>query len=228
MLTKYRSVNPLDAHAHLPVNEQAHKYCLAGCFPKEWSYIEKQSKKAFRIGFGHHPWFATEEPQHGLLISLLAKHPNAFVGEIGLDRSKKHQNTIEKQKEIFVDQLIIAKRYKRPVAIHLVRASAIGYDLIHQYYGPKVYLHGYICSVEEARMYPHAFFGFHIRMFQSPKTAKLIASLPIQQILVESDGESKPDQLRNTIAQISNIKGMNQKDVILETFQNALRWLNIE
>ena len=228
MLTKYTSVNPFDAHAHLPINEQAHQYCLAGCFPKEWLDIERQSNKAFRIGFGHHPWFATEEPQHDLLISMLTKHPNAFVGEIGLDRSRNHKSTIAKQKEILVDQLIIAKRYKRPVAIHLVRSSAIGYDLIHQYYGPKVYLHGYICSVEEARMYPHAFFGFHLRMFQSPKTAKLIASLPIQQILVESDGEADPVQLRNTITQISKIKGMNEKDVILETFQNALRWLNIE
>ena len=228
MITKRTSVNSFDAHAHLPVCEAAKVYCLAGCYPKEWPAISEYANEAFRIGFGHHPWFAHETDQHESLISFLDKHPDAFVGEIGLDRSNKHRPTIEIQKELFKHQLQIAKEYRRSVAIHLVRASEIGYTLIHKYYGPKVYLHGYICSVEESKMYPEAFFGFHLRMFQSPKTLKLIKTLPIEQILIESDGESNPEKLRRTVAKIAIIKGLSEEYVVSETFRNALRWLNIE
>mgnify|MGYP001227393267 CR=1 FL=1 len=228
MRTKTTAVNPLDAHAHLPISKNAQLYCLAGCFPGEWAAIERQVHQAFQIGFGHHPWFAAEKPQYDLLLSFLNNHSDAFVGEIGLDRSRKHKATINLQKKLFVDQLTIAREYQRPVAIHLVRSSALGYELIHKHYGPKVYLHGYICSVEESQMYPQAFFGFHLRMFQSPKTPKLISSLSIKNILIESDGESDPNQLRKTVVNIAKIKGLSEDYVISETFQNALRWLNIE
>ena len=228
MLTKQASVNPLDTHAHLPICTHAQNYCLAGCFPQEWDQIAEHANQAFTLGFGHHPWFASEKSHHELLISFLKHYSNAFVGEIGLDRSSKHKSTIEIQKNLFIDQLNIAREYNRPVAIHLVRSSALGYELIHKHYGPKVYLHGYICSVEESKMYPKAFFGFHLRMFQSPKTAKLLSALPMKQILIESDGESNPDHLLKTAAQIAKIKKTSEEYVILETFHNALRWLNIE
>ena len=228
MLTKQAYVNPFDAHAHLPTCAHAKQYCLAGCFPKEWTHIAQHDQHAFRLGFGHHPWFAEEKPERDLLISFLKTYPSAFVGEIGLDRSRKHKGTIEKQKELFVDQLVIAKRYNRPVAIHLVRSSALGYELIHKHYGPKVYLHGYICSVEESKMYPNAFFGFHLRMFQSPKAKKLISALPMKQIMIESDGDANPTLLRRTVSHIAEIKKTSEEHIILETFQNAMRWLNVE
>ena len=228
MLTKQTSVNPFDAHAHLPVSIHSKQYCLAGCFPEEWSRISDHAHQAFRIGFGHHPWFAKEQSQQELLISFLDAHCDAFVGEIGLDRSKKHRETIETQKKLFTTQLTIAKEYQRPVAIHLVRASALGYELIHKHYGPKVYLHGHMCSVEESKMYPQAFFGFHLRMFRYPKTTRLISTLPTKQIVIESDGDSDPDQLQQTVRHIAKIKGISEENVIFETFQNALRWLNIE
>ena len=228
MLTKPVFVNLFDAHAHLPIDANAEQYCLAGCFPKEWSHISAHAHRAFQIGFGHHPWFVSHKPEHDLLISFLKQYPHAFVGEIGLDRSTKHKSTIDIQTEMFSEQLSIAKEYNRPVAIHLVRSSALGYELIHKHYGPQVYLHGYICSVEESKLYPDAFFGFHLRMFHNPKTTKLLSALPMKQILMESDGESNPDQLRQTIDHIAKIKNVSKKHVVLETFQNALRWLNVE
>ena len=77
-------------------------------------------------------------------------------------------------------------------------------------------------------MYPDAFFGFHLRMFQSPKTLKLISELPMKQILIESDGNSNQDLIRRTVAHIAKIKDMSEEYVIWATFQNALRWLNVE
>ena len=140
MLTNQATVNLFDAHAHIPVSLEAQNYCLAGCFPKEWNRISKHAHQAYQIGFGHHPWYTAQKTEYDLLISFLKKYPESFVGEIGLDRSSTHKGTIDIQKEIFTKQLIIAKEYNRPVSIHLVRASALGYDLIHKHYGPQVYL----------------------------------------------------------------------------------------
>ena len=77
-------------------------------------------------------------------------------------------------------------------------------------------------------MYPNAFFGFHLRMFQSPKVIKLISALPMKQIMIESDGDANPALLRRTVTRIAEIKKTSEEHVIWETFQNAMRWLNVE
>ena len=227
MTTKPTPVNPFDAHAHLPVRSSGHPICLAGCFPEEWGRIEGEKERVFRIGFGHHPWFTEKKANFSLLHNLLEKYPKAFVGEIGLDRSSKHKGSIDTQKILFIEQLKIARMYNRPVSIHLVRSSGLGYDLIHQYYGSKVYLHGYICSVEESRRYPNGFFGFNQKMLLNPKSKRLIAALPMEQILIESDETSEPKQLWKVIHEIARIKSLKPESVFSSAYQNTLRWLRM-
>jgi TatD DNase family protein len=227
MTTKPRTVNPFDAHAHLPLVHSNHPICLAGCFPEQWSQIEEEKSRVFRVGFGHHPWFTEKAVQFSLLHNLLQKHPYAFVGEIGLDRSPKHKDRIEYQKDIFIEQLKIARTYNRPVSIHLVRSSGLGYELIHQYYGPHVYLHGYICSVEESKRYPNAFFGCNHKMLMNPKARRLIEALPTEQILIESDETSDPKLLWMVINEIAGIKRIKEDYLLHKTHQNALRWLQV-
>ena len=228
MITNHHHVNLFDAHAHLPLHPSTTNLCLAGCVPEEWGRIAELSDRVFRVGFGHHPWFAAQPKHIDRLHQFLEQHPLSFVGEIGLDRSPKYKATFLKQQALFAEQLCIARDLRRPVVIHLVRSSAVGYELIHQHYGPKVYLHGYICSLEESKRYPHAFFGFNHKMFKSPKTHALLSSLPIEQIVLETDGESNPKDLWNTACQIANIRGTSVDTIIKLTRENTLRWLNHE
>ena len=228
MVTKNTPVKLFDAHAHVLSKNVTHNVCLTAANPDEWNLIADQRECVFSIGFGHHPWYAHKNLCSSKLIDLLYAHPNSFVGEIGLDRTPKHKNTIEAQITIFTTQLKIAHDLLRPVAIHLVKASALGYDIIHKNYGPTVYLHGYICSIEELQRYPRAFFGFHERMHSNTRAQQMVQNLSLQQILIESDGVSDISSLEKTILWIANIKNISPYLVQEHTHQNTLRWLSID
>jgi len=224
MYTNDPIVKPIDAHAHLPLHQISHPICLAACRPAEWDIIEK--KNVFAKGFGHHPWFVDEAWEPSRLEKILIDNPKSFVGEIGLDRSKKHKHTISKQINVCIQQLKIAQKLSRPVVFHMVRSSKISYELIRKHYGPKIYFHGYSGSIEEARRYPQAFFGFHHRMITHPKTKSLIEQIPIHQILIESDNHSQKEHLWYVIRNLAQIKNCSISDIVQITRENTLRWLH--
>jgi len=160
------------------------------------------------------------------LEKILIDNPKSFVGEIGLDRSKKHKHTISKQINLCIEQLKIAQKLSRPVVFHMVRSPQISYELIHKHYGPKIYFHGYSGSIEEARRYPQAFFGFHHRMILHPKTKQIIENISIHQIVIESDNHSQKEHLWSVISNIAQIKNCSISDIIQITRDNTLRWLH--
>jgi len=43
MYTNDPIVKPIDAHAHLPLQQKSHPICLAACQPAEWEIIEKKN-----------------------------------------------------------------------------------------------------------------------------------------------------------------------------------------
>ena len=225
MYTKNPIVKPIDAHAHLPSTQKSYPICIAACHPAEWETIEK--KNIFARGFGHHPWFVDHEWNLNRLKTILQNHPQAFVGEIGLDRSKRYRGSFSRQRQLCIEQLKIANDLSRPVVFHMVRCSEQSYELIHKYYGPQIYFHGYLGSVEEARRYPHAFFGFHHRMIHHRKAQRLIAALPLKQILVETDNHSQKEDLGIIIHNIAQIKSCSTSQIIQITRENTLRWLGM-
>gem|GEM_PF-6794207 len=107
----------------------------------------------------------------------------------------------------------------------MVRSSKISYELIHEFYGPQIYFHGYQGSVEETRRYPQAIFGFHQRMLSLAKVQKLIAHIPIHQIVIESDNHYQKGDLQSVIANIAQIKSCSTSDIIKITRDNTLRWI---
>ena len=226
MHTNNPIVKPIDAHAHLPSTQNSYPMCIAACQPAEWEQIEK--KNVFARGFGHHPWFVEKEWDLKRLQHILQANPKAFVGEIGLDRSKRHKKSFQRQRKLCIEQLKIAKELSRPVVFHMVRSSQQSYELIHKYYGPKIYFHGYLGSIEEARRYPHAFFGFHHRMIRNTKAQQLIAELPLNQILIETDNHSQKHDLWCAIDNIAQIKSRSASQIVQITRDNTLRWLHRE
>ena len=111
-----------------------------GTRPADWPRVEELAARLRFVlpAFGLHPWEVGAGPPAGwlqALDALLAAHPNASVGEIGLDRwilgdarptesrlRGLRRASIEEQIESFLPQLALAAARDRAVTIHCLRA----------------------------------------------------------------------------------------------------------
>lgn len=149
--------------------------------------------------FGLHPWYIASRTPQWLekLRVLLVAHPNAGVGEIGLDRwIEGHDPKV--QAEAFLPQLALAAEFNRPVTIHclqawgaldeLLRAHPLperGF-LIHAYGGPQEMITGF------AKL--GAYFSFNAYFLHTRKSRQreVFRHIPANRLLVETDA---PDML---------------------------------
>jgi Tat protein secretion system quality control protein TatD with DNase activity len=96
------------------------------------------------MGLGIHPWYITDQVytqrndwKHRL-ERLLQQHPSAIVGEIGLCKMAKCARNhpegkargMEIQREVMVEQMELATRYRRPVSIHCVQQHGTFLELL--------------------------------------------------------------------------------------------------
>lgn len=157
-----------------------------------------------RPAFGLHPWHVKERAQ-GWLTKLrwhLRNHPQAMVGETGLDRWIENPD-IDAQLECFRAQLALAAELDRPVTIHCLRAFGLleqalrstriprcGF-LLHSYSGPHEMIPSFVSLGAYFSLSPY--FG-HPR-----KAAQLEAfkHVPLNRLLAETDAPDMwpPDDL---------------------------------
>ncbi len=146
--------------------------------------------------FGIHPWHAAEEDAAELAFELddwLTRHPNAGVGETGLDASPRHAATLEAQRLLLHIHLGAAFRHERLVHLHGVQAWAELLELLRarERNGtlPRVLLHAWNGSHELAREFLKlgAIFSVGLRELNSPRAAERYARIPQERIFAESD-----------------------------------------
>lgn len=138
-----------DAHSHLqnllpftdlePIFDRMSRsdvMCAVNCSASvdDWAIVEKLADPTQFKGallkiipaFGIHPWYVTETLRktpdwEARLENILRKHPEAFIGETGLDAYHEPRNDVL-QEEFFKTHLRLGKRLGRPIVIHCVRA----------------------------------------------------------------------------------------------------------
>lgn len=158
-----------DTHCHL--NDEKFKGDLKEVINRafEWGvkkivvvgYDVKSSEKAIKIseGFdglyatvGLHPYEAGRYDESGLKsIEEFLKHPKVVaVGEIGLDyfRGPEDKNA---QKDLFIQQIEIAKIYKKPVVLHVREAFDDVFDIVKKYLDINFVFHSFSFGEEEIR-----------------------------------------------------------------------------
>eukprot|EP00607_Mallomonas_marina_P003440 CAMPEP_0182431604 /NCGR_PEP_ID=MMETSP1167-20130531/50462_1 /TAXON_ID=2988 /ORGANISM="Mallomonas Sp, Strain CCMP3275" /LENGTH=187 /DNA_ID=CAMNT_0024618125 /DNA_START=247 /DNA_END=807 /DNA_ORIENTATION=+ len=181
-----------------------------GTRPADWNDVlslEANYSGQIQGGLGLHPWFAhNPEDDRWLdrLRSYLVSNRQMIVGEIGLDRLWKppetRKNELDAQHEVFLAQLHLATELRRPVSIHCVKSDGIMLSILKDQIElpPALYFHSYGGSIDTARcLYnmkkygDRMYFGFSTAVnMRSPKTSSVIASLPSNRILLESDLEA--------------------------------------
>ena len=135
--------------------------------------------------FGVHPFYVAETDLAAALTQLelhLRQHPQALVGEIGLDFADKtlSDEQLEQQQAYFAAQLQLAQRLQRPVILHYRQSlDAMLNTVTAQGFDCGGFLHGYSGSIEQAR--PWLRLGFKLGLgsvLLKPNARKVYQLLP--------------------------------------------------
>jgi TatD DNase family protein len=198
-----------DAHNHLQDERLASvigslrqiglKSCVVnGTSEKDWPAVSALAKKHNWIlpAFGLHPWFAIERSANWFdeLRGYLDEHPNASIGEIGLDRWMQDPD-IADQEKIFREQLALAEDRNLPTSIHCLKAWGQIEQTLRAYNSPFL-IHSYGGSAEMIASFAKigGYFSFSGYFAHERKAAQreVFKKIPLDRLLLETDA---PDML---------------------------------
>ena len=182
-----------------------------------------------------------DEGEFKRILELIEQNRDSIVGigEVGLDfyriRDKKEQ---VKQREHFRKFITLANKLKKPLIVHSRSASKYAIQVLIETPPPKVLMHAFDGTVGWAAKGVEAGFYFSIptSVWYSKQKMKLVAVLPIERILLETDspvlgpkrGErNEPANLRFAAKKIAEIKGMSIEQVEYHTTQNAIKFFDL-
>ncbi len=192
----------LDAHCHLDLYKQpsavADRAERAGVFTVlvtnlpsafERSLPHVAQRHRIRLALGLHPLLADQHVNERERFRELLPQ-TSFVGEVGLDFSRDGKPTAAQQLESFEFVLAALGSYPKFVSIHSRRAEAQIVDLLRVAHRAPVVFHWYsgpIKVLEKALADGH-YFSINPAMAQSENGRRIIARIPRERALTETDG----------------------------------------
>ena len=204
----------IDSHCHLdfPVFDDCREQLLAdmraagvmgaivpGVNQDNWQRVLHLARQHSCISpaLGLHPYFIDSEDPLAGLESLIEQHHHQLVavGEIGLDGAIETPADI--QEPLFVRQLAIAKSADLPVIIHAHKS----YDRVLKYLRQAKLprggvIHAFSGSAQQAQHFVELGFylgiGGTITYPRAAKTRRVVAQLPLEHLLLETDSPDMP------------------------------------
>jgi TatD DNase family protein len=147
--------------------------------------------------FGIHPWKAHTATDGWCerLADLLDKHPQATLGECGLDKWVSFP-PMDVQLPVFQAQLALSRETGRPLTIHCLKAWSLLLELLAAQAPPRFLMHSFGGSLETARqLLPMGAWFSLSGYFLHPRKSgvlEVFRKLPRDRILLETDA---PDML---------------------------------
>lgn len=190
------------------------RFIVPATSPKDWQAVAQLERPSenIHIALGIHPWFSDgiHETAFQQLESKLIRHPQAWVGEIGLDFYGKEQTQRETQTDVFIRQLILAQNLNRRVIIHNLKATAaIATAVKTAGFTQGGIVHAFSSSVEEARILVKLGFKIGIgSLLLNPNAKKVRAALQAlndTDFVLETDSPFMLGHETNTPANIRRI-----------------------
>ncbi|GGK66098.1 TatD family hydrolase [Amphritea balenae] len=147
---------------------------------------------------GLHPCFSHSDPCRALLqLEAGLKNQNLVaVGEIGLDLFIPDAN-LDQQLKILVPQLELAKRFEKPVLLHVRKAHDQMLKQLRQLrLEPAGIVHAFSGSEQQAREYLKLGFklgvGGTVTYDRASKLRAIVATLPLESFVLETDAPDMP------------------------------------
>lgn len=192
-----------DTHFHLDLFEdnlgllkkleQRKIYTIAVTnLPKLFIHTEKlcEGFKFIRPALGFHPELASQyKNQLPLFCELIGR--TRYIGEIGLDNLRKSSQDFNDQKDVFGSIINnCAEEGNKILTIHSRRAEKHLISMIGNNFPGNIVLHWYSGSLKdlETALSYGFYFSINYNMTQSANGKKIIEALPVDRILLETDG----------------------------------------
>jgi TatD DNase family protein len=196
----------IDYHCHLdlyPDYEEQFRACTKNQIatlavtttPRAWPRNKELASTSpmVRVGIGFHPQLVGE---HGRELYILERYlpETRYVGEVGLDAGPVYYKSYAQQKTVFETILrLCAQAGGKILSVHSVRATRDVLQMIEDHLTGttnRVVLHWFTGSASEARRAAElgCYFSINQSMLQRPTAAALIAAMPGERLLTETDG----------------------------------------
>lgn len=242
----------IDTHCHLDIKDYDNleeviknmegNYMIASGYNLESNkhVIELVNKYDNIFGtIGLHPSDVTEDYESDLLfIESNINNPKIVgVGEIGLDYYWEKDNK-ELQKEVFIKQIELARKYNKTIVIHSREAILDTYNILEEYLGNnKAVLHCYSSNIEMAKRFKKFNIKFGISgvltFKNSSKLKEVVKELNLSDLLLETDSpyltpepyrgkKNEPSYTKYVAEAIAKIKEVEYEKVLEITTQNAI------
>lgn len=203
--------------------------------PKAWPHNKKMAHgtRYVRVALGLHPQLVSER---GSELALWEEYlPQArYVGEVGLDAGPRFYRSLDQQKLVFEQVLkSCAKGEEKILSVHSTRAVKAVLDMIESNLPPvrrRVVLHWFTGSGTEV---PRAiklgcYFSINKEMLQKDRHRELVAALPLDRILTETDGPftsrdgrpTKPSDILLTVEELARVRGLETSEIAADVRMN--------
>ncbi len=197
--------------------------------------VEKYPEGVY-AAIGLHPIHARDGFDQEKYKELVESPKVVAIGEIGLDYKSEYSSFKEKQKEIFLEQLTLAKEVDLPVILHCRMAHQDLLEIVNSEI--KGVVHCFTGDLEQARKYLKMGFylGFNGIIFKLDLD-KIIKETPLEKILIETDcpyltpppetSRNEPIYVKYVAEKIAKIKNISYEEVSKITFENAKKLFKI-
>ena len=190
----------MDAHMHFDLYDERNEilryvekkksYTIAVTnLPHLFQKYKEQyaENKHFQIALGFHPELVHEYADQIVLFKKLINETR-FIGEIGLDYTKKSKEDETAQTEAFEKILEWCSGKNKILSIHSRSAAKKVVNMINGFDG-TVILHWYSGSITDLRRAIElgCYFSINHQMLQSTNGRNIIENIPVDRLLLESD-----------------------------------------
>ena len=190
----------MDAHMHFDLYddrneilryvEQKKSYTIAVTnLPQLFEKYKHQyiGGKYFQLALGFHPELVYQHSNQQLLFKELINETR-FIGEIGLDYTKKSREDVKSQTAIFEKVLEWCSGKNKILSIHSRSASKKVVDMVEGFDG-TVILHWYSGDINDLRraINQGCYFSINHQMLQSVNGRNVVENIPVDRLLLESD-----------------------------------------
>lgn len=238
-MTKMMGPRWVDFHCHLDLYPD-HASLIRQCdeadiatlavttTPKAWPRNREMAAQSrlVRVALGLHPQLVAER---GAEVALFERYlPEArYIGEIGLDAGPRFYRSLQEQEQVLDRMLRASAEQGRKVAsLHSVRSVAkvlTALEATRFIDTSKAVLHWFTGTQAEARRAVEmgCYFSINSEMLRTERHRTLVASLPPEILLTETDGPFvetplgavHPRDVKGTVVQLAEVFGVTAEDM---------------